>query len=261
MKSNKDSILNLNKETSIKANNNIYKEEVNLDTFSSKLDISSFDKSEIKEKKENSNKSESFSQDTPSYYRKDKENFKKKQLVADQIDINKNNDSKSSLSKTISKKSKKSNESESFIDNKSQHTNSFVNSIDLDEIENTSDNDKKYYRPIDYEYYDIFSFARHNKFIEIETLLFKGIDPDSRDMNGNTILIVGAQNGNKRIIKLALRFGAQINNFNYLGNTALHFATQYQYYDLVDYLIKKGADPLIKNYRGLQAYQGVWKKE
>ena len=35
-----------------------------------------------------------------------------------------------------------------------------------------------------------------------------GIDPNSKDKYGNTLLIIGAQNGNKAIVKLCLRFGA-----------------------------------------------------
>ena len=86
-------------------------------------------------------------------------------------------------------------------------------------------------------------------------MIFKNI----KDENGNTILIIGAQNNNKRIIKIALRYGAQINMQNILGNTALHFAKEYKYYNIFDYLIKKGADPNIKNLRGLKAKDGLRK--
>jgi len=80
--------------------------------------------------------------------------------------------------------------------------------------------------------YDIFNFARYGKYAEIELLLLNGLDPDSKDEFGNTILIIGAQNGNKRIVKLALKFGAQINMFNNMGNTALHFAKEFKYSEL-----------------------------
>ena len=56
-----------------------------------------------------------------------------------------------------------------------------------------------------------------------------GVDPNSKDMHGNTVLIVGAQNGNKAIEKLALRHGALLNMSNCMGNTALHFATEFNY--------------------------------
>ena len=59
-----------------------------------------------------------------------------------------------------------------------------------------------------------------------------GVDPNSKDKFGNTILTVGAQNGNKSIVKLALRFGGHINMTNCAGNTALHFCVEYQYTEL-----------------------------
>lgn len=43
------------------------------------------------------------------------------------------------------------------------------------------------------------------------------------DDNGNGILAIGSQNGSKKIVKLALRYGADINARNSTGNTALHF--------------------------------------
>lgn len=108
--------------------------------------------------------------------------------------------------------------------------------------------------------YDIFSLARHGRYVELESLFLNGIDPDSKDNFGNTILIIAAQNGNKRIAKMALRYGAQINMFNVMGNTALHFCNEYNYIDLADYLISKGANPNIKNLRELKASEGVRRK-
>eukprot|EP00957_Ditylum_brightwellii_P173796 13231082-Ditylum_brightwellii.AAC.1 len=71
---------------------------------------------------------------------------------------------------------------------------------------------------------DIFSFARHNKVKEVEDLLIRGVPVNATDENGNTILLTGCQNGSKRIAKLALRCGANINACNNRGNTALHFS-------------------------------------
>ena len=86
-----------------------------------------------------------------------------------------------------------------------------------------------------------------------------GIDPNSIDSNGNTILIIGAQNGNKSIVKPALRFGGHINKANKNGNTALHYWYEYKYYDLAEYLISKGADTKKKNKKSLCPEQGVRK--
>ena len=62
---------------------------------------------------------------------------------------------------------------------------------------------------------NVFSFARHNRTKDLERLLDStGIPANVRDRHGNTILIVACQNGLKRIAKLALRRGADINARN-----------------------------------------------
>ena len=61
---------------------------------------------------------------------------------------------------------------------------------------------------------EIFSFARHSRFEEVNDLLLRGVPADIRDHNGNTLLCIACQNGNKRIAKAALRHGADINAKN-----------------------------------------------
>ena len=95
---------------------------------------------------------------------------------------------------------------------------------------------------------DIFSFTRHGRVDKVDSLLQRGVNVDTRDENGNTILAVACQNGSKRLVKVALRYGAQINACNFKGNTALHFCYRYGYADtLGEYLIGKGADVEIRN--------------
>lgn len=72
-----------------------------------------------------------------------------------------------------------------------------------------------------------FSLARHGHAEALDELLLDGFDVDSRDAQGNTILCVAAQNGNKKILKIALRHGANINSTNFKGNSALHFSYRY----------------------------------
>ena len=71
-----------------------------------------------------------------------------------------------------------------------------------------------------------------------------GVDPNSRDKNGNTILIIGAQNGNKAVVKLALRNGGDINATNCCGKSAFFYASEYKYMRLAQYLLRKGANPV-----------------
>ncbi len=107
---------------------------------------------------------------------------------------------------------------------------------------------------------DIFSLARHGKISTLKHVFELGIDPNSRDMFGNTIIIVAAQNDNKAVVKLALRFGALVNLSNCHGNTALHFCYEYKYLKLANYLEKKEGNKFIKNNKGISAYEGTKKR-
>jgi len=103
---------------------------------------------------------------------------------------------------------------------------------------------------------DPFSLTRHNRYDEIEGLLDAGLPVEARDQYGNIILIVACQNGLKRIAKLALRRGADINAQNAYGNTPLHFCYMYNHGSTLGaYLISKGANPLIPNYEGRLCHQ------
>ena len=98
---------------------------------------------------------------------------------------------------------------------------------------------------------DIFSYARHNRLSEVESLLDRGVPVNVRDQYGNTILSISCQNGHKRIMKCALRRGADINAFNYKGNSPLHFCFKYGFGSTLGaYLISKGADVTIRNHDG-----------
>lgn len=110
---------------------------------------------------------------------------------------------------------------------------------------------------IDISSVDVFSLARHGRLTELRAVLQHGVDPNSKDSFGNTILMVGAQNGNKAVVKTALRNGALINLTNQMGNTALHFASEFKYGNLRKYLISKGADPDIMNIYGFYARDGL----
>lgn len=96
----------------------------------------------------------------------------------------------------------------------------------------------------------IFSCTRHGRIDEVGNLLARGVPPDVRDENGNSILAIACQNGNKRLAKLALRHNTNINASNLRGNTALHFCYKYGNIELGQYLINKGADRTIKNLDG-----------
>ena len=105
---------------------------------------------------------------------------------------------------------------------------------------------------------DLFSYCRHGRIVEIERHLDKGIPIDVRDTYGNTLLIIACQNGNKRVAKLLLRRGANINGRNHKGNTPLHYCYTFGYGDtLGSYLMTKGADSSIRNNQGKLSWDGI----
>jgi ankyrin repeat protein len=123
----------------------------------------------------------------------------------------------------------------------SSNTNSFSNSnVDAEDVK------------------EIFQSTRHGRASEVTQLLEKGVPVNVKDKFGNTILAVACQNGLKKLAKIALRRGADINSKNYKGNTPLHFCYTYGYGDtLGTYLISKGADPDIRNHSGHVCYDGL----
>ena len=110
----------------------------------------------------------------------------------------------------------------------------------------------------------VCSLCRHSKFSDVESLVNQpdwNVPIDFQDDMGNTLLHVVCQNGNRRLAKLCLRRGADINVKNLNGQTPLHFAFGYGYQDLGEYLVHRGADDSIQNKDGLMPYEGLGERE
>jgi pimeloyl-ACP methyl ester carboxylesterase len=104
----------------------------------------------------------------------------------------------------------------------------------------------------------VFSQARNGRIKRIEESLNLGFKIDSEDEKGNTLLLVAAQNSNKRLVEMLLVRGSNVNHQNALGNTALHFALAFDSEGVLgEYLIEKGANDTLENLEGLTAYDGV----
>lgn len=56
----------------------------------------------------------------------------------------------------------------------------------------------------------IFSFARHGRVVDVESLLLRGVPVDSRDDNGNTILSIGETQRDKLQARQSLAFGSLV---------------------------------------------------
>jgi len=114
------------------------------------------------------------------------------------------------------------------------------------------------------EFAKLCSLCRHSKFSDAEQLVNQAdwsVPIDFQNDQGNTLLHIVAQNGNKRMVKLCLRRGANLDLQNLTGQTALHFAFGYGYAEVGQYLVEKGADDSIRNKDGLTCYEGLGAKE
>jgi len=103
----------------------------------------------------------------------------------------------------------------------------------------------------------IFSQTRHGHHKEVEKALIAGFNPQSEDAFGNSLFHVACQNGNKRIAKLAAKYGADMDAINSKGNTGLHFLFSFGYPDVAEYFIEKGANDQIKNASGMTCREGL----
>jgi len=107
------------------------------------------------------------------------------------------------------------------------------------------------------QYNAIYKLVKAGKYLELLNMLDKGAPCEKKDEFGNTALIAAAQNGNRRFIKVLLRYGADFNAQNKMGNTALHYCKEYHFKECYDYLISKGADPELKNQEGVPGREGL----
>eukprot|EP00928_Gymnodinium_smaydae_P056672 TRINITY_DN40004_c0_g1_i1.p1 TRINITY_DN40004_c0_g1~~TRINITY_DN40004_c0_g1_i1.p1 ORF type:complete len:323 (-),score=63.59 TRINITY_DN40004_c0_g1_i1:179-1147(-) len=103
----------------------------------------------------------------------------------------------------------------------------------------------------------VFSAARHSRHKDVEAALVAGFNPIEVDTFGNTLFHVACQNGNKRIAKLAIKYGGDMDMQNYKGQTGLHFLFGYGYPDIGEYFIEKGARDDILNESGMTAREGI----
>ena len=99
--------------------------------------------------------------------------------------------------------------------------------------------------------------AKASNISEMEDALEEDIPVNCSDKFGNTLLLLAAQQGSKRMCKFLLRRGANINAQNLSGNTCLHFCFCYDHSELAQYLISKGADDSLLNVDGMTCYEGL----
>jgi len=78
--------------------------------------------------------------------------------------------------------------------------------------------------------------AKSTNMADMEDALDEQVPVNTTDDFGNTLLILAAQQGSKRMCKFLLRRGATMNLQNLYGNTCLHFCYAYSHVELAEYL-------------------------
>jgi len=103
----------------------------------------------------------------------------------------------------------------------------------------------------------VLSAARHGRFAEVEDALVAGFSSNYADSYGNTLFHIACQNGRRRVAKLVVKYGCDMNAQNLKGNTGLHFLFAYGYPEIAEYFIAKGADENIRNALRNPAREGI----
>lgn len=86
----------------------------------------------------------------------------------------------------------------------------------------------------------LFSFVRHNRYDALQSLLEQDTHlVHTMDIQGNSLLHVACQNNHRRIAKLLVRAGVNLDVQNNKGNTALHYCYAYNFMQLAGVLLSK----------------------
>jgi len=80
------------------------------------------------------------------------------------------------------------------------------------------------------------SQCRHGRFEDIKHAIEHGMPVDAHDEHGNTLLVIACQNNHKKIVKLLMKHGADVQATNHKGYDAVHYAKLYKHDDLLRYL-------------------------
>lgn len=82
-----------------------------------------------------------------------------------------------------------------------------------------------------------------NDLKKTEKLLKKGLSANTKDQLETPILQLAAQQGNYELVKLLIKYDANVNEMNRVGQTPLAWAARFEHVAIVELLLKSGADP------------------
>ena len=90
-------------------------------------------------------------------------------------------------------------------------------------------------------YDEILIAARDNRTEQVIDLVRRGMDPNTSDPSGTTLLMFAANNGNEALLDFLLRSRANMMKYNKYGDTALALAALRGHVPVVRRLIESGA--------------------
>lgn len=95
---------------------------------------------------------------------------------------------------------------------------------------------------------------RRGRSAEVEEQLQRGADPDRRDWQGNTPLLIAARDGHAQLVERLLAAGASVHlKDRQHGMTALMWAALRGHEAVVEQLLQAGADPTLADRYGKDA--------
>ena len=98
--------------------------------------------------------------------------------------------------------------------------------------------------------WDLIEVCENGEKKDVEELIDKGADVNQKDEDGNTALMRASYWGYKEVVELLIRNGADVNQKDEDGNTALMRASCGGRKEVVELLIQKGADVNAKSVTG-----------
>ncbi|MEK1829568.1 ankyrin repeat domain-containing protein [Priestia megaterium] len=98
---------------------------------------------------------------------------------------------------------------------------------------------------------EIFEYAAYGDLGKIKKLLDFGIDVNTRDEGGYTMLHWATQEGHLEVIRFLISRGSSIHLEDEEGFTPLYIASGEGYIEIIEWLIKNGADIEVKSNDGV----------
>jgi hypothetical protein len=136
------------------------------------------------------------------------------------------------------------------MERKSLRIDGYVNKIQM--ISRVSDLKYKIIQSLNKNIDTLFFHIKDRNFPGFKSSFEKcKINPDSKDKDGNSLLICAVQSNCFQIVNYLLNAGASVNITNNNKNTPLHFALTFRNFEIADMLIRQGADENIQNKYGI----------